>query len=213
MAIGYLVGGIPYALSGFIWGGVLRTVAVHHGTFCVNSIAHIFGTQPYDDTNTSRDSWWVAFITFGEGYHNFHHIFQADYRNGIRWWQWDPSKWWIGAWSLVKFNSNLKRTPKSSIKTAKMRTSFSKIANQSEQNHNENTMNIFESRSDECILAMRDSVRYLDEKRVQLRKTSSTARKIIIGQIAQTKDKIITINKEFQTLLDEMMSPSIHATV
>ena len=87
------------------------------------------------------------------------------------------------------------------------------IANQSEQNHNENTMNIFESRSDECILAMRDSVRYLDEKRVQLRKTSSTARKIIIGQIAQTKDKIITINKEFQTLLDEMMSPSIHATV
>ena len=72
-------------------------------------------------------------------------------------------------------------------------------------------MNIFESRSDECISAMRESVRYLDEKRAQLRKSSSNARKIIAGQIAQTKDKITTINKDFQTLLDEMMRPSVYA--
>ena len=94
-----------------------------------------------------------------------------------------------------------------------MRTSFSKIVNQSEHNHNENTMNIFESRGDECISEMRESVRYLDEKRAQLRKSSSKARKIIVKQIAQTKDRIIAINKEFQTLLDEMMRPSVHATV
>jgi len=118
MAIGYLVGGIPYAISGFIWGGVLRTVAVHHGTFCVNSIAHIFGTQPYDDTNTSRDSWWVAFITFGEGYHNFHHIFQADYRNGIKWYQFDPTKWLIKMFSLVGLATKLKKTPQHSIDIA-----------------------------------------------------------------------------------------------
>ena len=209
--VGYAIGGIPTAIGGFVWGGLVRTVFVHHGTFLINSAAHVWGKQSYTTSNSSKDSLWLAFFTFGEGYHNFHHAFQADYRNGIRWWQWDPSKWWIGAWSIVKFNSNLKKTPKSSIKTAKMRTSFSKIVNQSEHNHNDNTMNIFESRSDECISAMRESVRYLDEKRAQLRKSSSNARKIIAGQIAQTKDKIITINKEFQTLLDEMMRPSVYA--
>ena len=118
MAIGYLYGGIPYALSGFIWGGVLRTVAVHHGTFCVNSIAHIFGTQPYDDTNTSRDSWWVAFLTFGEGYHNFHHIFQADYRNGIKWYHFDPTKWLIQIFSMLRLATKLKKTPQHSIDIA-----------------------------------------------------------------------------------------------
>lgn len=118
MAVGYLVGGIPYAISGFIWGGVLRTVAVHHGTFCVNSIAHIFGTQPYDDTNTSRDSWWVAFLTFGEGYHNFHHIFQADYRNGIKWYHFDPTKWLIKAFSIFGLANKLKKTPQHSIDIA-----------------------------------------------------------------------------------------------
>jgi stearoyl-CoA desaturase (delta-9 desaturase) len=168
----------------------------------------VWGKQSYTTSNSSKDSLWLAFFTFGEGYHNFHHAFQADYRNGIRWWHWDPSKWWIKAWSLINFNSNLKKTPESSIETAKMRTSFSKIAIESEPNHDTNEMNLFELRSREYITAMRDTLRYLDERREQLRKSSSNARRIIVEQIAQTKDKINRLNTEFQTLLDEMMQPS-----
>ncbi len=211
--VGYAIGGIPTAIGGFVWGGLVRTVFVHHGTFLINSAAHVWGKQSYTTSNSSKDSLWLAFFTFGEGYHNFHHAFQADYRNGIRWWHWDPSKWWIGAFSLVKFNSNLKRTPKASIETAKMRTSFSKIANQSEENHTESTMNMFESRSNECISAMREALRYLDEKRGLLRKSSSNARQIIVEQIAHTKDKIMAINTEFQAILDDMMKPSFHPSV
>jgi hypothetical protein len=69
-------------------------------------------------------------------------------------------------------------------------------------------MNMFELRSKECITAMRDTLRYLDEKREQLRKSSSNARRIIVDQIAQTKDNITRINIEFQTLLDDMLKPS-----
>jgi hypothetical protein len=69
-------------------------------------------------------------------------------------------------------------------------------------------MDLFELRSKECITAMRDTLRYLDEKREQLRKSSSNARRIIVDQIVQTKENILRINSEFQILLEEMMQPS-----
>lgn len=87
-------------LGMMIFAGIVRIVLVHHVTFCINSIAHIFGTQPWSDANTSRDNWLVSFFTFGEGYHNYHHAFQTDYRNGTFWYNFDPSKWLI--WSLSK---------------------------------------------------------------------------------------------------------------
>ena len=94
---------VPLALGwlhGDLWGvfllaGVLRLVVSHHLTFLINSAAHAFGRQPYSDEHSARDNGWLAFLTYGEGYHNFHHQFAHDYRNGIRWWQWDPSKWII----------------------------------------------------------------------------------------------------------------------
>ena len=95
----------------FLLGGVLRLVASHHLTFLINSAAHQFGTQPYTSDNTARDNPIIAVFTFGEGYHNFHHMFQNDYRNGVHWWQWDPSKWFIRAMSWLGLARNLKRVP------------------------------------------------------------------------------------------------------
>lgn len=101
-ALPALIGwGVGRPVGGLLWGGLLRTVIVHHLTFCINSLAHMFGTQPYSLNNTGRDSWWLGPITYGEGYHNFHHRFPADYRNGIRWWQWDITKWWINSMAWV----------------------------------------------------------------------------------------------------------------
>jgi stearoyl-CoA desaturase (delta-9 desaturase) len=88
--------------------GVLRLVLSHHFTFFINSLAHIWGKQPYTDQNTARDNGWLAFVTYGEGYHNFHHIFEFDYRNGIRWWHFDPTKWLIKGCSFIGLTHNLK---------------------------------------------------------------------------------------------------------
>jgi stearoyl-CoA desaturase (delta-9 desaturase) len=75
--------------------GFLRAGLLLHATFCINSIAHLIGTRRFDTRISARDSVLTALITFGEGYHNFHHRFPYDYRNGARWWQYDPSKWLI----------------------------------------------------------------------------------------------------------------------
>jgi stearoyl-CoA desaturase (delta-9 desaturase) len=99
--------------------GVLRLVLSHHFTFFINSLAHIWGSQPYTDQNSARDNGVLAFLTYGEGYHNFHHIFEYDYRNGIRWWQFDPTKWLIKSCSWLGLTRNLKICPEDRIIKAK----------------------------------------------------------------------------------------------
>ncbi len=84
-----------HALGALIFSVCLRLTVVYHGTFCINSVCHTFGKRTYDNRSTARDHWLVALFTNGEGYHNFHHRFPTDYRNGVRWYQWDPSKWLI----------------------------------------------------------------------------------------------------------------------
>ena len=84
-----------------VFGVALRIVITHHTTFSINSAAHWFGTRPYTDVTTARDNWLLAPITYGEGYHNFHHQWQWDYRNGALWYQWDSTKWLLNllAWT------------------------------------------------------------------------------------------------------------------
>jgi stearoyl-CoA desaturase (Delta-9 desaturase) len=98
--IGFLWGGWKSALGAFLIAGVARVVILQHCTFCINSLCHYLGTRPYSSKCSARDSWLMALVTFGEGYHNYHHEFQYDYRNGVKPWQFDPSKWII--WTLAK---------------------------------------------------------------------------------------------------------------
>jgi stearoyl-CoA desaturase (delta-9 desaturase) len=116
--------------GGFLIAGVLRLVFVYHVTFSINSFAHMLGSQPYSDRNTSRDSLVTAFLSLGEGYHNFHHTFPVDYRNGVRVRDFDPSKWTIRAASLVGLARNLRRTPKAIVLRARLRMEARKLEKQ-----------------------------------------------------------------------------------
>ncbi|MBE0364854.1 stearoyl-CoA desaturase (delta-9 desaturase) [Pseudoalteromonas ulvae UL12] len=128
--------GLPLLLGlmfGDIWGmlilaGVLRLVLSQHFTFFINSIAHIWGTRPYTESNTARDNGLLALFTYGEGYHNYHHIFASDYRNGIRWWHYDPTKWMIKSLSYIGLTSKLKTTPIERIEKAKANTLMQRTA-------------------------------------------------------------------------------------
>ncbi len=112
--------------------GAARLAISHHLTFFINSLAHIWGNQPYSNLNTSRDNGMLAFLTMGEGYHNYHHSFQRDYRNGIRWWQFDPTKWLIRGLALIGLAKNLYRTPVERIEMLRaqmlLRTTSHKLA-------------------------------------------------------------------------------------
>ncbi len=109
---------LPGLIAGFGWNdfmggvliaGVVRSVVNHHSTFLINSLSHISGSQTYSDTHSARDNWFTAFLTFGEGFHNFHHEFPSDYRNGVRFYHFDPTKWLINGLSHLGLTSHLLR--------------------------------------------------------------------------------------------------------
>ncbi len=107
-------------LAGFAYAGFLRVVFCQHSTFLINSACHYVGRRPYTFKNSARDSFVMAVLACGEGYHNFHHRFQTDYRNGFRWYHWDPAKWIIRGASFFGWTYNLKRVPDPVILNARM---------------------------------------------------------------------------------------------
>ena len=120
----FLAPALIASLWGDFWGGLLvagalRLTTLLHATWCINSLAHTIGRRPYDRDSTARDNGLVALITFGEGYHNFHHRFPGDYRNGIRWYHLDPTKWFVWALARVGLTQGLRRTPAPAIARAR----------------------------------------------------------------------------------------------
>ena len=206
-----LIGGLTGFFGGFIWGGLVRLVMVHHGTFLINSGAHYWGKQNYSTKNTSRDSPILSLLTFGEGYHNFHHTFQTDYRNGHKWYHWDPTKWWIRVFSFIKITKNLHKVPSWSIENAKMKTSYE---------HKENNLNLkikedYNQRLKNCTRQIRNLLKDLKKKRIEY-KDAKKNRKMLIKEtwrqnritmklkIKEVKSNIAIVRLEFKKLIKEM---------
>src|ERR1700733_8730294 len=93
----YLLGGWP----AFVWGFVVSTVILYHGTFLINSLAHIWGSRRFPTPDESRNNFWLALVTLGEGWHNNHHYFMSSVRQGIRWWEVDGTYYVLRALSWV----------------------------------------------------------------------------------------------------------------
>jgi stearoyl-CoA desaturase (delta-9 desaturase) len=121
-----LLWGDPW--GGFVIGAAVRLLLVYHATFSINSFAHLFGSQPYSDRSTARDSLLTALISMGEGYHNFHHTFPGDYRNGVRAHQFDPTKWILRTLAALGVVRTLRRTPAPAIVRARLRMDEQRLA-------------------------------------------------------------------------------------
>ena len=93
-------------------GVLLRAFAIHHCTWFVNSLCHMFGSKTYAKELSAVDNSLLALVTLGEGYHNYHHASQNDYRNGVGWWHFDPTKWLLWTCARVGLVSNLRRVEK-----------------------------------------------------------------------------------------------------
>ena len=200
--IGFAIGGLSGAVGCFVWAGLARVVFVHHGTFLINSAAHIWGTQPYSEENSSRDSFWLAFLTFGEGYHNFHHTFQADYRNGHKWYHMDPSKWWIQSFKYLGLNSDLKSTPKHSIEIAKVNMRFKKRADRL-QRRNVN-IHRFEDRLTKCKENLRAKMYEIQKAKRDIKKMAKDSKIAMKNKISELKDSIKIAKDDLRQLFKEM---------
>lgn len=142
LALGLMTGDI---IGMMLLAGVLRLVVSHHFTFFINSMAHTWGKRPYSEDNTAVDNGLLALVTWGEGYHNYHHAFQSDYRNGIRWWHYDPSKWLINVLAWTGMVTERKRTPWFRIQRARLTTEFARLKQRAEgEGVQENWRELFE---------------------------------------------------------------------
>ncbi len=105
---GLLTGSFAGALSGFLWGGLVRILLLHHVTWSINSICHVFGSRPFKSHDESRNNAVMALLGFGEGWHNGHHAFPASARHGIRWWEFDLSWLVIRTLAAVRLARDVK---------------------------------------------------------------------------------------------------------
>ncbi|KAI8611605.1 hypothetical protein BC830DRAFT_1213393 [Chytriomyces sp. MP71] len=110
------------AFAAYLYAGIIARVLIWHATFCINSFAHWIGDQEFSNWGSARGTFLLAFITQGEGYHNFHHEFPKDYRNGIHPLDWDPTKWLIALAARLGLARNLFTYPENEIAKARVTT-------------------------------------------------------------------------------------------
>ena len=103
-------------LQMLVWGGFISTVLLFHGTCCINSMAHVWRKPRYDTGDDSRNSFLLAIITLGEGWHNNHHRYQSAARQGFYWWEIDPTYYTLRFLAALGIISDLKRVPESAYK-------------------------------------------------------------------------------------------------
>jgi stearoyl-CoA desaturase (Delta-9 desaturase) len=121
LVVGLATGNV---LGCLLIGGIARIVVSHHGTFFINSLCHMVGRQTYSREHSARDSAVMAVLAFGEGYHNYHHSFPFDYRNGVKVWQFDPAKWMIWGLARLGLARDLRRAPEAAVLKAKVEMQF-----------------------------------------------------------------------------------------
>jgi len=102
-------------LGAFVVIFLLRLIVLLHFTWFINSLAHTWGEKPFSQELTAVDNYFLSMLTFGEGYHNYHHTFANDYRNGIHWFHFDPTKWMIWTLSKLGLATGLKRMDAATI--------------------------------------------------------------------------------------------------
>ncbi|MCB1148964.1 MAG: fatty acid desaturase [Chlamydiia bacterium] len=112
-------------LGSFVIAVCLRLFLLHHCTWFINSLAHTWGDQPFCKEHTAVNNFIISILTFGEGYHNFHHTYAHDYRNGVRWYQFDPTKWLIFTLSKLGLADSLRRVDEFAIRKKILRETLS----------------------------------------------------------------------------------------
>jgi stearoyl-CoA desaturase (delta-9 desaturase) len=194
LAIGYAMG---HPWGGLLWAGIFRTVLVHHSTFFVNSLAHTLGKRPYSIAISARDSMVTALLTFGEGYHNFHHRFATDYRNGLRHYQWDPTKWLIRTMEAIGWAWGLCRAPREKIVAAELACDTERLA-QLWKAHSADALAYVSERVAEIKAAVEKSAARLGELERQLMRARENLGLEGRRQIERLRSELRAARREFR---------------
>lgn len=202
VAIGTALG---HGWSTFFIAVCFRIFFVHQATFSINSFCHWIGKATYDPTSSAKDHWFVALFTFGEGYHNFHHRFPSDYRNGIRWYHWDPSKWLIKLLSFFRLTTELKKVPQYRILQARVYSENIQVQNRlASQLQNHPTFPKVKSLVESKHFVLQNALNELEKSVIEYRNLVSNAvshidfEKIKSEALANQKEKLAQFKTAYQ---------------
>ncbi len=181
--LGLMVGGTMHnAFAGFLFLGVGRALQ-QQATFCVNSLCHFMGNRKYYK-GTARDIWWMAIFLLGENWHNFHHAFPSDYRNGSRWYHMDINKWIIYTLSKLGLAHSLDRTAEVRVQAKMRETSLYFISLRQEK------LNNLTDKASDLLKAMQNKLTELDSSKVMLQK-----------RFAQS---LVEVNHSLESIFDKL---------
>lgn len=187
-------------VGAFIFAWWVRLFALHHTTWCINSLAHYWGSQSYSQEHSAVDNYIISLLTYGEGYHNYHHTFSQDYRNGIRWYHFDPTKWII--WTLHKFGLayDLKKVNNYRIArelVEEHKTQLLEKLKNSLTSRRENLEAVVSDMSDTLVLKLGQMQKLLEKYREIPRQEAHA----LIGEIKATKKELKVRWKAWDRLL------------
>ncbi|MBI3541185.1 MAG: fatty acid desaturase [Deltaproteobacteria bacterium] len=183
--------------GGFFVAGLGRIVLNHHLTFCINSVCHTIGKQTYSDKHSAKDSWIAAVLTYGEGYHNFHHEFQSDYRNGIKGYQWDPTKWLIRTLNWMGMTRNLHIVSRERILRAKLQMDQKRFAA---------SAHVAIERTEEFLASAREQLQKTHDRFLALRREYQRVRAEKIDFMAECAEKLKSDLREAQKEFKKAMT-------
>jgi stearoyl-CoA desaturase (Delta-9 desaturase) len=176
-------------LSAFVISWWSRLFLLHHSTWFINSLAHYWGSRTFSQEHTAVDNYIISLLTFGEGYHNYHHTFANDYRNGIKWYHYDPTKWFIWVLNKVGLTHNLKRINRYHIKERIVKEHKNELLEMIGQSLDtrKDELIAYVSKISEDILAKLAHARQLVEKYVAIKRAPTTNKDILKELKAEIK--------------------------
>ena len=191
----------PFAA--FAGGCLLRLFVIHHCTWFINSLAHVWGARTYAKEQTAADNAFMALLTFGEGYHNYHHAIATDYRNGVRWYHFDPSKWIIWMASKLGWTKDLKWV--SDVKVRQSLVSKDKrMILECLRNEIDETASEFRQKMEDLAEAYHSKATLLNKKLRQMREESEEQRQHLLKEVRELKKELRYLWKSWVALTSEM---------
>ncbi len=192
-------------MESFFAGVLLRMFMIHHCTWFINSLAHTWGSKTYAKEQTAVDNAIMAFLTFGEGYHNYHHAMANDYRNGIRWYHFDPTKWIIWGASKIGMTSKLRKVEKIKLQRLLVNQDKEMILDTIGNNVSAVAMEM-KSKLEELHATYDEKAALLMRKGKELSKATSEKRDELKKEIRQLKRELRAQWKEWVVMTQEAVA-------
>lgn len=169
-------------------GVLLRMFAIHHSTWFINSLAHTWGARTYVRELTAVDNAILAVLTFGEGYHNYHHAFASDYRNGIRWYHYDVTKWLIWTASKLGFAKGLRSVSELRIRQQLVRKDKELILEAVPANHPQ--LAPLREQIEQLATSIDEAILNLSKHLKALRSATAERRQQLLEEIGHFQDQL-----------------------